>query len=67
MTWSRSTNRPDKSDRICISVYEDEVQSLDGMVDELNGRGVKNVNRSSIIRFALSKLDLGAVPEDLHK
>jgi hypothetical protein len=43
---------------ICISLYNDDLQRLDAMVDELKERGFTKANRSALIRFALEQVDL---------
>ncbi|GAC1569315.1 MAG: hypothetical protein NVS3B20_22730 [Polyangiales bacterium] len=43
---------------ICISLYNDDLSRLDGMVDELKERGFTKANRSALIRFALENVDL---------
>jgi hypothetical protein len=43
---------------ICISLYNEDLQRLDAMVDELKERGFTKANRSALIRFALEQVDL---------
>lgn len=50
---------------ICISMYTGDLEQLDGMIDELKRRGLTKANRSALIRFALTQLDLDAVPRGL--
>lgn len=50
---------------ICISMYLDDLGRLDGMVDELKARGLTKANRSALIRYALSQVDLDSVPRGL--
>ncbi len=50
---------------ICISMYLDDLGRLDAMVDELKGRGLTKANRSALIRYALSQVDLDSVPRGL--
>ncbi len=50
---------------ICISMYTDALAHLDEMVRELKGRGHSKANRSALIRYALSQIDLNSVPRDL--
>lgn len=50
---------------ICISMYTDDLQRLDGMVDQLKGRGLTKANRSALIRYALAEIDLDRVPKGL--
>jgi hypothetical protein len=50
---------------ICISMYLDDLGKLDEMVDELKARGLTKANRSALIRYALSQVDLDSVPRGL--
>jgi hypothetical protein len=50
---------------ICISLYNADLQRLDGLVDELKARGLTKANRSALIRVALDQLDLDKVPKGL--
>lgn len=43
---------------ICISLYHDDLQQLDEMVQRLKEKGVTRANRSALIRYALSHVDL---------
>ena len=50
---------------ICISLYVEDLDKLDEMVDDLKSRGLTKANRSALIRYALSKVDLDTVPRGL--
>ena len=50
---------------ICISMYTEDLSHLDAMVEKLKARGLTKANRSALIRNALSKVDLDAVPRGL--
>jgi hypothetical protein len=50
---------------ICISLYNEDLQRLDAMVDELKGRGFTKANRSALIRFALEQVDLSKAKKGL--
>lgn len=50
---------------ICISMYTDDLKRLDGMVENLKARGLTKANRSALIRYALSGVDLDRVPKGL--
>src|SRR5271167_1519001 len=50
---------------ICISLYNADLERLDGLVDELKARGLTKANRSALIRVALDQLDLDKVPKGL--
>ena len=57
--------RPAHYKVICISMYNDDLAHLDGMVDELKRRGFTKANRSALIRFALEHADLDKVTKGL--
>jgi hypothetical protein len=50
---------------ICISMYTEDLKRLDTMVDNLKARGLTKANRSALIRYALSTIDLENVPKGL--
>jgi hypothetical protein len=50
---------------ICISLYTNDLEKLDRMVEELKTRGLTKANRSALIRFALDQVDLDKVPRGL--
>lgn len=50
---------------ICISMYTDDIDKLDEMVDELKARGLTKANRSALIRHALATVDLDKVPRGI--
>lgn len=50
---------------ICISMYTDDLEKLDQMVDTLKSRGLTKANRSALIRYALAGVDLERVPKGL--
>jgi len=50
---------------ICISLYNTDLTALDQMVDTLKARGLTKANRSALIRYALSHVDLDQVPKGL--
>lgn len=49
----------------CISLYNEDIQRLENMVTELKSRGYTKANKSQIIRYALSKVDLDKMPKDI--
>ena len=53
--------RPAHYKVICISLYNEDLARLDGMVEELKKRGFTKANRSALIRFALEHADLDKV------
>ena len=50
---------------ICISMYMDDLKRLDDMVESLKARGLTKANRSALIRYALSGVNLEQVPKGL--
>jgi hypothetical protein len=50
---------------ICISMYTDDLKRLDTMVESLKARGLTKANRSALIRYALSEVNLERVPKGL--
>ncbi len=70
-SYYRSGTAPAERDKpshykiICISMYTRDLTRLDAMVDELKARGLTRANRSALIRFALSGVDLAKVPRGL--
>ena len=57
--------RPEHYKVICISLYNDDLKQLDGMVAQLKRRGLTKASRSALIRFALSQVNLDDVPRGL--
>jgi hypothetical protein len=57
--------RPTHYKVICISLYNDDIEHLDEMVDALKARGLTKANRSALIRHALAQVDLDKVPRGL--
>jgi hypothetical protein len=60
-----SEQKPTHYKVICISMYTNDLQRLDEMVDLLKARGLTKANRSALIRYALSAVDLERVPRGL--
>jgi hypothetical protein len=64
----KSAPRADKPTHykvICISMYTDDLERLDEMVETLKARGLTKANRSALIRYALSNVKLDEVPKGL--
>lgn len=61
----KDNGKPSHYKVICISMYTDDLKRLDGMVESLKGRGLTKANRSALIRYALSQVDLDRVPKGL--
>jgi hypothetical protein len=47
--------------RICVSAYEDDLEVMDAMVKTLKARGITDANRSALIRYALSLVDVDKI------
>lgn len=50
---------------ICISMYTDDLEQLDEMVEALKARGLTKANRSALIRHALAQVDLDKIPRGM--
>ena len=61
----RPSEKPQHYMVICISMYTDDLERLDKMVDALKARGLTKANRSALIRYALGAVDLDGVPKGL--
>ncbi|MEM9192188.1 MAG: hypothetical protein AAGF12_23650 [Myxococcota bacterium] len=61
----RRAGRPDHYDTICISLYQEDLARLDAMVAELKAAGHRKMSRSALIRFALTTVDLDALPRSI--
>jgi len=48
---------------VCISLYNDDIERLERMVDTLKRRGHTKANKSQLIRAALDQVDLEKVPK----
>ncbi len=59
------TEKPTHYKVICISMYTDDLERLDEMVETLKSRGLTKANRSALIRYALSNVKLDEVPKGL--
>jgi hypothetical protein len=57
--------RPTHYKVICISMYTDDLERLDEMVQTLKARGLTKANRSALIRYALNSVKLDDVPKGL--
>jgi hypothetical protein len=58
-------DRPQHYKVICISMYTDDLERLDEMVQTLKARGYTKANRSALIRYALGAVKLEDVPKGL--
>lgn len=48
---------------ICISLYDEDLASLDQKVQTLKASGHRKMSRSALIRFALDQVDLSKLPK----
>lgn len=64
-TARKGNGKPSHYKVICISMYTDDLKRLDTMVENLKARGLTKANRSALIRYALSQVDLDRVPKGL--
>lgn len=61
----RKAEKPTHYKVICISMYTKDLKRLDEMVDTLKAKGMTKANRSALIRYALSEVDLDEVPQGI--
>jgi hypothetical protein len=61
----RAALRPAHYKVICISLYTEDLERLDEMVEELKAMGLTKANRSALIRHALATVDLQKVPRGM--
>jgi hypothetical protein len=47
---------------VCISMYTKDIEALEKKVAELKRRGFTKANKSQLIRFALSQVDIDKLP-----
>jgi hypothetical protein len=48
---------------VCISLYNEDIERLEGLVAELKRRGHTRANKSQLIRAALDQVDLNRIPK----
>jgi len=48
---------------VCISLYNEDIERLEGLVAELKRRGHTRANKSQLIRAALDQVDLSRIPK----
>jgi len=48
---------------VCISLYNEDIERLEKLVQELKRRGHTKANKSQIIRAALDQIDLDKIPK----
>ena len=54
----RTNEKPTHYKVICISMYTKDIEELEEKVAELKRRGYTKANKSQLIRFALSQVDI---------
>lgn len=47
---------------ICISMYNEDIAELEAKVAEMKKRGYTKANKSQLIRYALSQVDIDNLP-----
>ena len=57
--------KPDHYKIVCISLYREDIENLESMVRTLKERGHHKANKSQLIRYALSTVDLDSMPKSL--
>lgn len=62
---SAARPRPGHYKVICISLYTEDLDRLDALVETLKAQGHTRASRSQLIRFALSQVDLARFPRRL--
>ncbi|MBI2897047.1 MAG: hypothetical protein HYY06_26050 [Deltaproteobacteria bacterium] len=55
--------KPEHYKIVCISLYREDLEHVDGLVRALKDRGHTKANRSSVIRFALQSVDVSKMPK----
>jgi hypothetical protein len=61
----KNAPRPGHYKVICISLYTEDLDRLDALVETLKAQGHTRASRSQLIRFALSQVDLTRFPRRL--
>jgi hypothetical protein len=55
--------RPTHYKVVSISLYNEDIEQIDRLVDELKAAGHTKANRSSLIRFAIDQVDITRMPK----
>jgi len=50
-------------DQICISMYLDDIERLDRIVEQIKSERGLPASRSAVIRYALRFFDAGSIPK----
>lgn len=61
----RRRQKPDHYSVVSVTLYRDDIERLDRMVEQLKQRGRHKMNRSMLVRWALSRVDVDDVPEPM--
>lgn len=59
---ARARPRPTHYKVVCISLYTRDIEALEATVAELKRRGYTKANKSQVLRYALSQLDIDKLP-----
>lgn len=62
----KAATKPTHYKVICISLYNEDLERLDNMVEELKMNGVYRANRSGLIRHALDCVDVAKECDELR-
>jgi hypothetical protein len=62
---AQNRSKPEHYKVICISLYTEDLDRLDALVETLKAQGHTRASRSQLIRFALSQVDLARFPRRL--
>ncbi len=60
---ARKKEKPTHYKIVCISLYNEDIERLEALVAELKERGHTKANKSAVIRFALSEVDISKMPK----
>jgi hypothetical protein len=50
---------------VSISLYNEDIDRLERLTEELKRRGHHRVNKSQVIRYALAQIDLDKIPREM--
>lgn len=62
---SKPESKPSHYKIVSISLYQEDIQRLNDLVQELRRRGHHKANKSQLIRHALAQVDLDCIPKDV--
>lgn len=55
--------RPTHYKIVCLSLYNEDIERLEGLVADLKSRGFTKANKSAVVRFALDSVDISKMPK----